>query len=160
MMSCRQRLEELFAAERVPFTHKIHPEAYTAQDVASSEHISGYDVAKVVIANVDGALAMLVLPAPSRVDLDRVRSTLQARTVRLAEEGEFAGVFADCETGAMPPFGNLYQISVYCDPSLAAHPQITFNAGTHRETMTIAYKDFERLVHPTMIALAKAGAAV
>lgn len=153
-MHCRDRLEQLFAQEKVPYRAMTHTPAYTAQDVANVEHISGYAVAKVVLAVVDDRLVMLVLPAPYRVDLEAVRAGLQAQTVRLAEEREFADVFTDCETGAMPPFGNLYGVAVYVDPALGEHPQITFNAGSHRETMTIAYADFARLAKPTVLRLA------
>lgn len=152
-MSCRQRLEQLFAEKRVPFKLTSHPTAYTAQEIANTEHISGYDFAKVVIAMVDDKLAMLVLPAPHRVDLELLRSGVKARTARLATEPEFTQAFEDCETGAMPPFGNLFGVPVYADPSLRAHPEITFNAGSHRETMTIAYADFERVAQPQVLPL-------
>ena len=154
-MACLDRLERLFALEEVPYRVTRHSPAYTAQDVANVEHISGYDVAKVVLAVVDDRLVMLVLPAPYRVDPDLLRGGLQARTVRLAEEREFADVFPDCETGAMPPFGSLYGVKVYVDPGLSAHPQITFNAGSHRETITIPLADYIRLVRPTVLPLAR-----
>ena len=54
----------------------------------------------------------------------------------------------------MPPFGNLYGIPVYVDRTLTHDPKIVFNAGSHRETMTIAYADFERLVRPEVIEFA------
>lgn len=153
-MTCLDRLERLFALEEVQYRVTRHSPAYTAQDVANVEHISGYDVAKVVLAVADDKLVMLVLPAPYRVDLELLRAGLRARTVRLAEEREFADVFPDCETGAMPPFGNLYGIQVYVDPGLSGHPQITFNAGSHWETMTIAFADYIRLARPTVLPLA------
>jgi len=154
-MACLDRLERLFALQGVAYRVTRHSPAYTAQDVANVEHISGYDFAKVVLAVADDTLVMLVLPAPYRVDLERLRAGLRARTVRLAEEREFADVFPDCETGAMPPFGALYGLKVYVDPGLGAHPQITFNAGSHRETMTIGFADFVRLARPTMLPLAR-----
>jgi Ala-tRNA(Pro) deacylase len=155
-MSCRQRLEQLFATEGVRYQMITHPTAYTAQEVAAVEHVSGYRVAKVIMAAVDSALVMLVLPAPHRVDLLKLRKALGVETARLAREDEFAHVFPDCELGAMPPFGNLYGIAVYVDESLAHDPQIVFNAGSHRETMTVAYADFERLARPLIADISTA----
>lgn len=159
-MTCRERLEQWLDASGVKYEITVHPVAYTAQDVAASEHLSGYQVAKVVMAVVDGQLVMLVLPAPHRVDLDRLKQALGVGTVRLAEEREFSSLFPDCDVGAMPPFGNLYDLTVYADPGLTAHPQIVFNAGSHRETMAIAYADFQRLVHPQVIDFSSAPTAL
>jgi Ala-tRNA(Pro) deacylase len=150
-MTCRERLEHLLKEQGVSYELTAHPVAYTAQDVASVEHVSGYDVAKVVMVAVDDRLVMLVLPAPHRVDLHRVRQSLGATTVRLAREEEFARLFPDCDLGAMPPFGNLYGIPVYVDRTLTRDPKIVFNAGSHRETVTLAYADFARLVQPEVI---------
>ena len=54
----------------------------------------------------------------------------------------------------MPPFGNLYNVPVIADRSLTEDLKIVFNAGTHRETMTVAYQDFARLVSPKMVEFA------
>lgn len=150
-MTCRERLEQWLAAEGVTYDVTSHRTAYTAQDVASAEGLSGYAVAKVVMAAVDDHLVMLVLPAPYRVDLEKVRRDLHADAARLAEEREFANIFPDCDVGAMPPFGSLYGLPVYADESLTRRPRITFNAGSHHETMTIAYADFERLTRPQIV---------
>jgi len=147
-MTCRERLEKYFRENGVAYQVKSHPEVYTAQEVAAVEHIPGRAMAKVVMAMIDGTLTALVLPAPHRVDIPRVKSALAAKEARLAREQEFATVFPDCEVGAMPPFGNLYQVPVVVDRALTEDPTITFNAGSHRETMTIAYADFARLVSP------------
>lgn len=147
-MTCRERLEQLLRERRVAYEVVRHPEVFTAQEIAAVEHISGYEVAKVVIAAIDEKLVMLVLPAPHRVDLERLKHALGAHAVRLAQEKEFANVFPDCEPGAMPPFGNLYGIAVYVDRSLTADPRIVFTAGDHRESMTMSYADYARLVLP------------
>ena len=95
-------------------------------------------------------VAMLVLPAPAQVDLDKVRAVLKAKEARRAREFEFAQLFADCDVGAMPPFGNLYGVPVYVEKSLAEDEEIAFNACTHSELIQLAYKDFARLVKPTV----------
>lgn len=147
-MTCRERLERVFHELGVPYRVTPHHLAYTAQEVAMTERISGYDVAKVVIVMTDETPVMVVLPAPLRVNLEKVKRAFDAKTARLATEKEFTEFFPDCDIGAMPPFGNLYGVTVCVDRSLTFDPEITFNAGSHRETMTVAYADFERLVRP------------
>ena len=72
--------------------------------------------------------------------------------VKFASEDEFKEKFPDCETGAMPPFGNLYGMEVYAAASLADNDEIAFNAGSHTEVIKMAYKDFERLVQPKVVS--------
>jgi Ala-tRNA(Pro) deacylase len=68
--------------------------------------------------------------------------------VRLAHEDEFAARFPDCLLGAMPPFGNLYDVPVYLDEALANVPEIVIQAGSHTDSIKIRYIDYQRLVKP------------
>jgi Ala-tRNA(Pro) deacylase len=147
-MGCKEHLEAYLRENKVPFQVQHHAVAYTAQEVAAAEHVPGRMLAKVVILLGDGSLAMFVLPAPARVDLDRAAAVLGAKEVRLAHEEEFADRFPGCEVGAMPPFGSLYDLPVYVDRSLAEDETIVFEAGTHTDTMSMKYADYERLAKP------------
>jgi Ala-tRNA(Pro) deacylase len=102
-------------------------------------------------------MAMLSLPAPYQVDLEKASKMLGAQEARLAQEEEFEGAFPDCEVGAMPPFGNLYGLPVYVEEALAEDETIFFRAGTHTDTMSVGYADFERLVEPTVAEFARRG---
>lgn len=94
---------------------------------------------------------MLVLPADRHVNLDEAERALGVGQARLATEEEFKRLFPDCEPGAMPPFGNLYDLPVYVAPSLTAETEIAFNAGSHTEVIRMAYADFADLVHPIVV---------
>jgi Ala-tRNA(Pro) deacylase len=154
-MKCRERLEQYLREHGVGFEVMTHSQAFTMQEVAAALHVPGNQVAKVVIVRADEDMAMLVLPAPCRLNTAEARDLLGVKKVRLAKEEEFADLFPDCATGAMPPFGNLYDVPVYVDPSLAEESNIVFRIGTHRETMKVAYADFARLVQPTVGAFAR-----
>ena len=149
-MACRERLEAYLRENGVPFEMQHHPRAITAQEVAAAEHVPGKMLAKVVMVSADGEMAMLSLPAPYHVDLEKAAKMLGAQEARLAEEEEFEGAFPDCEVGAMPPFGNLYGLPVYVEEALAEDETIFFRAGTHTDAMSVGYADFERLVEPTV----------
>lgn len=153
-MECRDRLEDYLRENGVPFEVQHHPRAITAQEVAATEHVPGKMLAKVVMVLVDGEMVMLSLPASYQVDLEKVGKVLGAEETRLAEEEEFEGTFPDCEVGAMPPFGNLYELPVYVEEALAEDETIFFRAGTHTDTMSVRYADFEQLVEPTVAKFA------
>ena len=154
-MDCRDRLEYYLRENGVPFEVQHHPRVITAQEVAATEHVPGKMLAKVVMILADGEMIMLALPAPYEVDLQNVGEVLGARDVRFAEEEEFADAFPDCEVGAMPPFGNLYELPVYVEEALAEDETIFFRAGTHTDTISVRYADFDQLVQPTVAEFAR-----
>ncbi len=149
------RLCSYLDERRVTYHRRAHPFAFTAREIAHLERLEPHRVAKVVIASAGGSLVMLVLPAPCRVDARRVAAALKTHDVRLAHEEEFTPRFPDCDPGAMPPFGNLYDMPVYVDESLTNEASITFQAGSHAETLTIDFGDFERLVGPVVATFAE-----
>lgn len=154
-MRCRERLESYLRQQRVDFDVQEHRTAFTAQEIAQAEHVPGKLVAKSVVIWADGGLILLVLPATFQVDFPRLNQTIGAKATRLAHEPEFADAFPDCEVGAMPPFGNLYDLPVYVDKSLTEDATIVFPAGTYTETMSVEYADYERLVKPTIVEFAR-----
>jgi len=146
-----RELSEYLANNEVKYESIEHSTAFTAQGIAALTHIRGQEFAKTVILNVDGKLAMVVVPASYHVDVAMFKTATGATAVSLAAESEFRDRFPGCETGAMPPFGNLYGMPVYVDESLTKATEISFNAGSHRELVRIAWRDFERLAHPRMV---------
>jgi len=97
-----------------------------------------------------------VLPATDHVDLRLLKKAAGVKKAKLAGEKEFKDLFPDCEIGAMPPFGNLYDLEVYVAASLAGDEDIAFNAGSHTELIKMAYADFERLVKPKVAEISLA----
>jgi Ala-tRNA(Pro) deacylase len=153
------RLKEFLDSHGIKYVVISHSVAYTAQGIAALAHIPGKELAKTVVTKIDGKFAMAVVPASRHVDFARIKAITHSNAVELASEMEFKNKFPDCETGAMPPFGNLYDIPVFADESLSQDKEIAFNAGSHRELIRLAWEDFERLVKPTVVKLAAAGKA-
>ena len=135
----------------VKYVSVNHSTAFTAQEAAASAHIPGKELAKTVIVKLDGKLAMAVLPASYHVDLVRLAEATGSTIAEIATEEEFSALFPDCDTGAMPPFGNLYDMDVYVSESLAEDEEIAFAAGSHRELIRMSYADFDRLVEPGLM---------
>jgi Ala-tRNA(Pro) deacylase len=151
-----RKLKKFLDEHDIKYVTIAHSKAVTAQEVAESAHIPGKELAKSVIVKLDGQMAMVVLPASSNVDFELLKQATGAKTAELATETEFRSKFPDCEIGAMPPFGNLYGVETFVAENLTADHQIAFNAGSHTELIRLTYKDFERLVNPRVVRVAKA----
>ena len=154
-MAVPKKLKQMLEEAGVSYKTTKHPEAFTAQEVAAAEHVPGKAMAKVVIVLADKMPVMAVLPASYRVNFDKLKALVGAKKVRLASEDEFAELFPESEIGAMPPFGGPEDMPIYSDRVLEEDDKITFNAGTHTETVTIAYADYTRLAHPTVADFAE-----
>lgn len=150
-MAIAAKLKSYLEENNVPYETLAHPEAYTAQEVAAVTHIRGQDLAKTVIVKKEGEFVMVVLPASYKLDFKLLKGALGAQKAELASEQEFKSLFPDCEAGAMPPFGNLYNLPVYVDEHLTLDESIAFNAGTHKEVIKMRYQEFERLVQPKIV---------
>lgn len=145
-----RRIKEYLNSHKIKYMVISHSMAFTAQEIAASVHISGHEMAKTVIIKVDGRLAMAVLPASYKVNFRVLSDIVGTKDVELADEQEFKFRFPECEVGAMPPFGNLWNMHVYASERLSLNKDIIFNAGSHTELIRMAYKDFENLVKPTV----------
>lgn len=146
-------LKEFLDENDIKYISIMHSMAFTATDIAKSAHIPSRELAKTVMIHVDNELAMAVIPANYQLNLDILKETLDTQNIRLAQESEFTLRFKDCEVGAMPPFGCLYDMNVYVAESLSEDDKIAFNAGSHLEVIQMDYKDYENLAKPRFIFL-------
>jgi len=128
-----------------------HTPAFTAQQMAAAVHEPGKYVAKPVIVKTDGKYMMCVLSACYKIDLGALKNQLGAKSVELAEEKEIGKIFEDCELGAEPPFGNLYDLPTIMDKALEEDEHIMFQAGTHEKAIRMSMDDYRKLVEPKVL---------
>jgi len=149
-----RRIREFLDGSAVKYVTISHSPAYTAQETAQSTHIPGRKMTKTVVVRVDGHLAMAVVPATKEIDLELLRQQIDAQQVTLAREAEFVDRFAGCQLGTFPPFGNLFGLDTFVDPSVTERGEIAFPAGTHTDVIVMRTSDYERLVCPKHVRMA------
>ncbi len=146
-----KRLKKYLKENKVKYVSIKHSPAYTAQEIAAAAHVPGKALAKTVMVKVEGKMAMCVLPASYKVDFAELKEAAGIKDCELATEKEFQEYFPESELGAMPPFGNLYDMDTYVAESLTENEEIAFNAGSHTELLKMDYATFERLVQPKIV---------
>ena len=150
------RIREYLDSRGAPYRTLPHPAALTAQELAAAVHRTGRRVAKTVLVEAEAQRYLAVLPACDTLDEELLADVLQARSVRLLREREFADLFPDSELGAEPPLGRLYDLQVVLDDSLAdRNEDIVFRAGSHSEAVQMRYVDYERIERPIVAAIAR-----
>ena len=151
MATASARVMDFLARNQVPYQQIHHSVDFTSQETAAHTKTPGREFAKTAVLRIDNDFGLAVLPAPHRIDFEALRRWLNAQNVRLATEDEMESLFPDCEIGAEPPLGSLYELPVYVSPTLARDEEITFNAGSHEEAIRMKYDDFARLTRPSII---------
>ena len=128
-----------------------HRPAFSAQRLAHEEHVHGMNVAKPVVVTADGRDYVCVLPACCRIDFDALRTVLGADHVELADEDHVAELFADCELGAEPPFGTLFEMPTLMDDTLGKDGFLVCQAGTHEKAVRLSLNDYQKLEKPKVM---------
>ncbi|HTW95424.1 MAG TPA: YbaK/EbsC family protein [Tepidisphaeraceae bacterium] len=147
------RICEFLQGNGISYELRSHAPAFTAPQVAQYSHIPGKHMAKTIVVWIDGNLALAVVPATKDLNLEYLCRQAEARSVRLAEEGEFVGRFRGCQLGAVPPFGNLFGIRTYVDYDLTLEDTIAFNAGTHTDLIQMRFTDYMRTALPCVVEI-------
>ena len=150
------RIEDYLLEHKIRYTLIRHAKAYTAQEIAAAEHVSGKQHVKVVIVAAKGQHVLAVLPAAARVDFKKL-GKLVGKSVSLAKEDVLKTLFPDCDIGAMPPLASLYNLPMFVDKSLAQNQEIVFQGGTHTDAIKVAYADFAKLETPSLGEFAQYG---
>ena len=149
-------LLEMFLEEHnIDYEKRLHRATFTAQNLAATEHVSGYEVAKPVVVCGDQGFAMCVLPACAHLDLTKAAELLGDAHLRLASEVEMAELFGDCELGAEPPVGSVYGLKTIMDESLRADEYLTMQTGRHTEAIKLRREDWERVCKPIIGRIAR-----
>lgn len=149
-----QKLKQMLDERSIKYISINHSPAYTARETAASTFVPRREFAKTIIVDLDGAKVMAVVSASRHVDISSLRNLASASEARLATEDEFRALFADCELGAMPPFGSLYELRVFVDEMVTEVDDLCFNAGSHEQIMRMNCDDYLRVEQPTVGAIA------
>lgn len=154
-MAATARIDEYLRKHSVPFTRFPHPHAVSAQELAASLHVTGHRVAKSIVVRTPSGYWLAVLPASEEVDLEQLARVLGTGPVQLAREEEFGKLFPDCELGAEPPFGGMYQLPVVMDTSLKRWPALIVRGGTHESAVELSTQDYVSLEWPLIGSFAR-----
>jgi Ala-tRNA(Pro) deacylase len=148
-----ERLRELLDAEGVEYQMIHHTRDYRARATAAHTHTPADRFAKTVLVAIDGTPAMAVVPANRTLALSFLRDALGAERVEVVRESELRELCPDCELGAVPAIGPLYDLPVYVSTALQGR-EITMDGGDHEHAFRMPWTDFERLASPRVLPLA------
>ena len=145
-----QNLRKLLDQSDTKYISINHSPAYTARETAASTLVPRREFAKTIIVDLDGEKVMAVVSASRHVNVQALVNLTGADSGRLATEDEFRTLFPDCEVGAMPPFGQLYDMRVFMDQMVSKVDDLCFNAGSHAQIVRMECDDYLKIEQPVI----------
>ena len=152
--------EHPIAEQIIAFLNNRWSESFEHEQVRTSEDAAkirdGYTLqqgAKAIIVRAKTSegkkFAMLVMPADRRFDSAKAKTVLASKDLRFATEEEVEQVTGGIKPGGVPPFGNLFNLEVFADPTLFHNEKIVFNAG-RTTSIAMLSSDYRELVRPVV----------
>ena len=147
------------AVARAKVEHRIHE--YHHDPAAASYRLEaaeqlGVDPAgvfKTLVAEVDGRLAVAVVPVAARLDLKALAAAAGGRKAVMAETAA-AERATGYVVGGISPLGHRKRLPVFLDESMRERPTVLVSAGRRGLELELAPDDLARLSEATFAALA------
>jgi len=145
------RIKHFLNENGVDYVSYYHNPIYNPQELSLFLGAPLKNIVKSMVICADDEYVMIVYPGCCEVNIDRIAKILSKENLYFPTESKLEHLFPDCETGATPPFGNLYGIQVYTESGLNDIDEIIFNGGTFRDTVKIRFDDYKNMVNPRII---------
>jgi Ala-tRNA(Pro) deacylase len=129
----------------VGYSHTSDTHVGTKEQVAGAPLTPAHKVVQTVVLKGDSQYLLVVVPADSFIEIDKVRSLAGTSTLRFATEAEVSVLFPFGEVERVPPLGGLASAPVYLERELADQESFTFNACTHHDLIHMKTADFQQL---------------
>jgi len=144
-MTIAHTVTELLQRHQVPYAVMRHPHSASSRETAAGAHVSPACVAKAVVLADAHGYVVAVVPADRYVEIEKISRVL-GRQLRLAPEETLAALFADCDPGAVPPFGQAYHLDTVVDDALLGEQEVFFESGDHEQLVCVDGEEFARLM--------------
>lgn len=144
-MAIAATLIDYLNEREIEFSMSEHPHTATAHETAKSANIPMHQMAKAVVLKDDASFVVSVLPASHSLEIDWVNEALN-RNLSLAREKDFAALFEDCESGAVPALSDAYGLEVIWDNDLQYTSDVYIEAGDHEHLICLDRKNFRKLM--------------
>lgn len=150
-----QEIIDVLEKNKIAFQTYEHKAVFTSEEAAKVRGTSIHQGAKALVMYGDRKPLMLVLPADLKVDTHKVKELYHISDLRMATVDEVERL-TGVQIGAVPPFGNMFDLPTYMEESLRDNDEVAFNAGSHTHSLKLKEKDFEKVAKPKVAIFAKA----
>lgn len=142
-----EKLLNFLDEKQIKYQHLEHVETKTSQESADVRGTKLEQGAKAMLMFADNEPILAVLSAAKKIDNSAFKKEFNFKDLRMASPEEVKNT-SGVDIGAVPPFGNLFNVPVFVDKGFLSNDQIAFNAGSRTHSIIMSSKDFITLVNP------------
>jgi aspartyl-tRNA synthetase len=143
------KIKNVLNNEKADYEVLEHKPVFTSKEAASVRGTELKQGCKALILKTDEGFIQAVIPADKELDIVKLQKATLYRRIDMATAKEVKQV-SGCDIGAVPPFGNLFDVKTYFDKHIADNEVVAFNAGSHSKSIKMKSKDLIRFVNPVM----------
>ena len=148
-------IRSLLDTSAVPYSFMEHAAGATSEEMAAiRKDYSLSEGAKALILLTDIGFVQVVVPGDKRFKNSKLRKVIHTKDIRFATPEELATITDGILPGAVPPFGSLFNLSVYADKTLFDNERIVFNCGERTASIAMQSKDYKTVVCPIIADIA------
>ena len=144
-MSMAHSIETHLGRAGIEFNLISHPHSSNSLQTARFAHVPAQQVAKAVMTHDGDTYRLCLIPSTNRLVLPWLNEHMHGH-YRLVVEQELAGLFADCEMGAVPALGQVYGFPVIWDSAFSDMNEIFFEGGDHEHLVRVDKGAFMQLM--------------
>lgn len=147
-MSVPSKIENYLKENKYHFLVMKHSPTERAIENLATAKCPPSQLAKVLVFDINKKRSFVILPSNELVHLGTLKESLQTQDVKMLGEEDLENSFKECEIGATPPLGGLYNMPVYLSNHFQKDQEMYFNGGTHTDLILMPYQEFLIVEHP------------
>lgn len=153
-MSVLEKITELLNQNHIAYKLTEHEPVRTSEEAARVRGTDIHSGAKAMIAKSGTTYYLVVLPADKKIDWRKLKEVISVKDISLTSLDE-AEQLTGLKMGAVPPFGNILNLSTVFDQEIANIENVNFNAGEQTRSISMTSKDLIALVQPKLGTISK-----
>ena len=148
-MDVFHKIKALLDQHNLNYAVKEHPPTPTSEDSARERGEPLKIGAKALILKADEKFVMVIVPGDRKIDSQRLKEILKAKNLRFASAEELEKI-TFLKPGAVPPFGNLFNLPTIMEQAFLDEEYLAFNAGSLTISIKMKVNNFIDIVKPTL----------
>ena len=155
-MPIPKKVKSYLDKQGIDYEEIAHKTVYTAYDAAQTLKKELKEIAKNLLIKADNTYALVIVPADKKLDLNKIKKALSAKSVSIPKEKEMIRILK-IKPGAISSFGKLHKLETLIDKAMLNTKKAIFSTGSLTDSFFLKVKDFVQMEEAKLADIAMTG---